>query len=103
MKIINLTGTQTTPEQAALGVTDLPANKAAFVQGMLNPIEPPPPGEIGSRARGIAAVMLSYDKNLVGALIGCQPTYINARLEDALVVAGYRTFYVFDSTTLLEI
>ncbi len=103
MKIINLTGTQTTPEQAALGVTDLPAIKAHFVHHMLNPIEPPSPGEIGSRARGIAAVMLSYDKNLVGALIGGQPAYINARLEDALVVAGYHTFYMFNETSLLEI
>lgn len=101
MKIINLTGTPTTPEQAALGVINLP--EAAFVQQMLNPIEPPHPGEIGSRARGIAAVMLSYDKATTGALIGGQPAYINARLEDALVVAGYRTFYMFDSTTMLEV
>lgn len=103
MKIINLTGTKTTPEQAALGVTDLPTIKANFVQCMLSPIEPPHPGEIGSRARGIAAVMLSYDKATTGALIGGQPAYINARLEDALVVAGYHTFYMFDSTTMLEI
>ena len=103
MKIINLTGVPTTPEQAALGVTNLPAIKAHFVHHMLNPIGPPSPGEIGSRARGIAAVMLSYDKATVGALIGGQPAYINARLEDALVVAGYSVFYVFNSTTLLEI
>jgi hypothetical protein len=103
MKIINLTGAKTTPEQADLGVVDLPANKANFVQHLLNPIEPPSSGEIGSRARGIAAVMLSYDKATTGALIGGQPAYINAMLEDALVVAGYRTFYMLDSTTLLEI
>lgn len=103
MKIINLTGVPTTPEQAALGVTDLPINKANFVQLMLAPIEPPSPGEIGSRARGIAAVMLSYDKATTGALIGGQPVYINARLEDALVVAGYSVFYVFNETSLLEI
>jgi hypothetical protein len=103
MKIINLTGVPTTPEQAALGVVDLPTTKAEFVQRMLNPIEPPPPGEIGSRARGIAAVMLSYDKATTGVLIGGWPTYINARLEDALVVAGYHTFYMFDETSLLEI
>ena len=103
MKIINLTGVPTTPEQAALGIVDLPANKAPFVQKLLQPIEPPSPGEIGSRARGIAAVMLSYDKATTGALIGGQPAYINARLEDALVVAGYHTFYMFDSASLLEI
>ena len=103
MKIINLTGTPTTPEQAALGVTDLPTIKANFVQHMLDPIGPPSPSEIGSRARGIAAVMLSYDKATTGALIGGKPAYIDARLEDALVVAGYHTFYMFDSTTLLEI
>jgi len=103
MKIINLTGVPTTPEQADLGVIDPPANKAEFVQKMLNPIELPHPGEIGSRARGIAAVMHSYDKATTGALIGGQPAYINARLEDALVVAGYPTFYMFNSTTLLEI
>lgn len=103
MKIINLTGTKTTPEQAALGVVDLPANKAEFVQKLLQPIELPHPGEIGSRARGIAAVMHSFDKADTGALIGGQPAYINARLEDALVVMGYHTFYMFNSNTLLEI
>lgn len=103
MKIINLTGTKTTPEQAALGVVDLPANRAEFVQKMFNPIEPPSPGEIGSRARGIAAVMHSYDKATTGALIGGQPAYINARLEDALVVMGYPTFYMFNASSLLEI
>jgi hypothetical protein len=103
VKIINLTGTKTTPEQAALGVVDLPANRAEFVQKMFNPIEPPSPGEIGSRARGIAAVMHSYDKATTGALIGGQPAYINARLEDALVVMGYPTFYMFNASSLLEI
>lgn len=103
MKIINLTGAKITPEQADLGVTNLPANKAEFVKQLLHPIEPPSLGEIGSRARGIAAVMHSYDKATTGALIGGQPAYINARLEDALVVMGYHTFYMFNETTLLEV
>lgn len=103
MKIMNLTGVPTTPEQAALGVVDLPTTKAHFVRHMFSPIEPPSTSEIGSRARGIAAVMLSYDKATTGALIGGQPAYINARLEDALVVAGYHTFYMFNETSLLEI
>lgn len=90
MKIINLTGHQTTPEQIEAGVYDLPAHRHQQLCRLLTHKIPTTPQELQERAKQIVDLVFAIESNEdldlpmpERALIGdSAPALINALTEE---------------------
>ena len=99
MKILNLTQHCATPEQAAAGVVDLPANAKAIVSALLTFDKIPTAVEILERANEIAATAEDYDYKAV--MIGGAPWFMSA-VENALALREIAAYYAFSVRESVE-
>lgn len=104
--IVNLTQHQSSAEQLAEGVFDLPADVRATVSGLLTFTAPPQAGEVRARARDLALIAAHALRDapltpLPRAMIG-GAGWLMASLELALSEQGIVPVYSFSERVMIE-